>query len=149
MQVDQALWKLRPVPVVDDEDLLETRVVKSLHLVAIPIRENYDEELGLLAKRSSFTLIIRTLACVNRLVRNCRTTKANRQNGELAPAEPFNTRRTHPSWSCCGRQNDAVAIAVGIPTFSPPCAGARCRHHHSKPRRRDERTQNKVEKKYR
>ncbi|XP_038122496.1 uncharacterized protein LOC119771145 [Culex quinquefasciatus] len=87
MQVDQALWKLRPVPVVDDEDLLETRVVKSLHLVAIPIRENYDEELGLLAKRSSFTLIIRTLACVNRLVRNCRTTKANRQNGELAPAE--------------------------------------------------------------
>lgn len=55
--------------------------------MAIPIRENYDEELGLLAKRSSFTLIIRTLACVNRLASNCRTTKANRQTGELAPAE--------------------------------------------------------------
>ncbi|XP_058816123.1 uncharacterized protein LOC131679408 [Topomyia yanbarensis] len=87
LKADQCEWKLCPAPDGQDDDLLETRPVRSHHLVATSIHSNYGIELQLLKRRSSFSLIIRTLAWVNRFIYNLRSIVADRRSLELVPIE--------------------------------------------------------------
>ncbi|XP_058816479.1 uncharacterized protein LOC131679751 [Topomyia yanbarensis] len=87
LKADQCKWKLCPAPDVQDDDLLESRPVRSHHLVATSIHSIYGIELQLLKSRSSFSLIIRTLAWVNRFIYNLRSIVADRRSGELVPIE--------------------------------------------------------------
>ncbi|XP_065075161.1 uncharacterized protein LOC135698941 [Ochlerotatus camptorhynchus] len=74
-------WKQVPVETTEDEEVLKSRQVKVLHAAALAIRTNYDIENGLLERRSNYTLIVRTLAYVNRFLLAVKAEDANLEPG--------------------------------------------------------------------
>ncbi|XP_038117303.1 uncharacterized protein LOC119769345 [Culex quinquefasciatus] len=84
-------WKNVPLEPIDDEDLLETRQLKVLHSTAMVIRTDYSIESRLLARRSSYTLIVRTLAYVNRFLLALKSEDANLEPG-LSPNEIYDAK---------------------------------------------------------
>lgn len=81
-------WDTALVKLNDDEELLEQRPQRTLHAALLPIHYNFEVEQLLLKRRSNFTLIIRSLAWVNRFVHNITCTiNEERRSGELSPAE--------------------------------------------------------------
>ncbi|XP_062557335.1 uncharacterized protein LOC134222207 [Armigeres subalbatus] len=85
---NQSTWDISSVQFCKEEEDLEKRQPKVLHVSIIPVRSNFEIEYQLLERRSNFTLIIRTLAWINRFVHNvlCRVSD-NRQSDELTPDE--------------------------------------------------------------
>ncbi|XP_038106574.1 uncharacterized protein LOC119766211 [Culex quinquefasciatus] len=84
-------WKNVPLEPIDDEDLLETRQLKVLHSTAMVIRTDYSIESRLLARRSSYTLIVRTLAYVNRFLLALKSEDATLEPG-LSPNEIYDAK---------------------------------------------------------
>nr|XP_029710301.1 uncharacterized protein LOC109422104 [Aedes albopictus] len=84
-------WKRVPVEQVDDEELLELRRLKVLHTAIPIIRTNYDIETSLLERRSNYTLIVRTLAYVNRFLLALKADNENLNLG-LSPNEIYDAK---------------------------------------------------------
>ncbi|XP_055590387.1 uncharacterized protein LOC129742510 [Uranotaenia lowii] len=103
---DSASWVLSAPPTLEG-DLPEAKPVKSLHLVAIHHRDNYDVEEELLERRSSFTLIVRTLAYMNRWAHHS-VSKDERHGGELTPVE----LQAATSQLCRAIQNDVFGPEI-------------------------------------
>ncbi|XP_065075581.1 uncharacterized protein LOC135699286 [Ochlerotatus camptorhynchus] len=84
-------WKQVPVEATEDEEVLESRRLNVLHAAAMAIRTNYDIENGLLERRSNYTLIVRTLAYVNRFLLALKAEDANLEPG-LSPNEIYDAK---------------------------------------------------------
>lgn len=72
-----------------DEEHLEARTVETLHTTPIFVRRTYEVERELLNRRSNYTLIVRALADVNRVVN---VTKGIQHESTLTPSELYSTR---------------------------------------------------------
>ncbi|XP_065088590.1 uncharacterized protein LOC135710068 [Ochlerotatus camptorhynchus] len=83
---DEEFWNAELYDPVDDENLLEVRKLKVLHTNPKATRDNYDVERELIERRSSFNLVVRALAYVNRFVQ---ATKGMECEPTLTPGELY------------------------------------------------------------
>nr|XP_029733686.1 uncharacterized protein LOC115269273 [Aedes albopictus] len=72
LRQDEEFWNAEPYEPIVDEDSLEERKLKALHTLPISCRSNYAVELELLHRRSSYRLVVRALAYVNRFLQAAR-----------------------------------------------------------------------------
>ncbi|XP_055543704.1 uncharacterized protein LOC129729231 [Wyeomyia smithii] len=72
-----------------DKESTEDCKVESLHATILNVRTSFIIESELLRKRSSFTVIVRTLAYINRVIQ---VSKKLRSEGELTPSELYQAK---------------------------------------------------------
>ncbi|XP_065078248.1 uncharacterized protein LOC135701393 [Ochlerotatus camptorhynchus] len=96
LKEDESGWKRSPAPQVVDEDSLEVKPIKSLCTLTTKII-NYEVEKQLIVNCSSFSLLVRSLACVYRVIYNFKSVvlkqgTSERHIGELTLDELYQAK---------------------------------------------------------
>lgn len=90
LAADESDWPSRTSQAIASDELPEKRSLKMMHTTdpaTLPFRDDCLIEQQLWERRSSFNLITRTLACINRFIHNVKSHPDQRRTGQLDSCE--------------------------------------------------------------